>query len=262
MPAIQQQNSVFGNMADFENAQRMCMALAKSNIIPKNYQGVENVANIMVALEMANRMGASPIMIMQNLHIIQGRPSFGSAFLISTVNSCGRFSPINYKIKSLGPKKIKVSVWVGESPNKRKEERVVDIQDMECIAVATELRTGETLEGPRVTIEMAVLEGWYTKNDSKWITMPDLMIRYRAAAFFVRTFAPELSMGMKTAEEIQDVDYLDITPTVTKQAAAQKLNKKTPPPDFEPETIIPENDNMPDGSDSDQDNNANEDDLI
>jgi hypothetical protein len=58
-------------------------------------------------------------------------------------------------------------------------------------------------------MEMAVNEGWYGKNGSKWVTMPDLMLRYRSAAFFGRIYAPELLMGLPSAEETHDI--IDVT---------------------------------------------------
>lgn len=257
--------SIYGDMAAFENAQRVGMMLAKSDLVPQTYRG--NVSNCLVALEMANRIGASPLMVMQNLNIIQGRPSFGSAFLVATVNTCGRFTPIQYTVKPLGKKKVKYDVWVGEKPNRRKETREIEIQDFSFVASAKDIRSGETLTGPTVTVEMAVREGWYTKNDSKWPTMTELMGRYRAAAFFVRTFAPELSMGMKTTEEWQDADVVEISSTPARTspaAAAERLNpdeKERPivritpnaetaePVDAdtaEPEEIIPEFDGQTD----------------
>ena len=45
------------------------------------------------------------------------------------------------------------------------------------------------------SIAMAKAEGWYAKNGSKWKTMEDLMLRYRSAAFFARTVAPEVALG-------------------------------------------------------------------
>jgi hypothetical protein len=67
-----------------------------------------------------------------------------------------------------------------------------------------ELATNTRLESTKVTMEMAVNEGWYGKNGSKWQSMPDLMLRYRSAAFFGRIYAPELLMGLTTAEEVRD----------------------------------------------------------
>ena len=162
--------------AQFEHAQRIAKVLSSSDLVPTTYKN--NVANTLVALEMANRMSASPLMVMQNLHIIHGRPSWGSSFIIASLNSCGRFSTLRF---------------VGDS-NK-------------CKAVATDKATGEVLEGPTVSLEMAKAEGWLTKTGSKWVTMPELMLKYRAAAFFGRLFAPEVLMGMQTSEEV-----IDITP--------------------------------------------------
>ena len=69
---------------------------------------------------------------------------------------------------------------------------------------------------------MAKAEGWYTKNGSKWKTMPEQMLQYRAAAFWTRAYAPEIALGMHTAEEIHDTPeanqvvkpvVMDVTPT-------------------------------------------------
>lgn len=158
----------------FDHAQRVAKALSSSTMIPKDYQN--NIPNTLVALEMAHRIGASPLMVMQNLHIIHGRPSWSSAFIIATLNSSGRFTALKFKATA-------------ES----------------CQAYATEKATGEILEGPTVTMAMANAEGWVNKTGSKWKSMPELMLRYRAAAFFGRLYAPEIMMGMHAVEEITDV---------------------------------------------------------
>ena len=67
-----------------------------------------------------------------------------------------------------------------------------------------ERATNERLVGSRVTLAMAKDEGWSTKSGSKWKTMPEQMMMYRAAAFFVRAYAPEISMGLQTADELAD----------------------------------------------------------
>lgn len=158
----------------FDHAQRVAKALSSSTMIPKDYQN--NIPNTLVALEMAHRIGASPLMVMQNLHIIHGRPSWSSAFIIAALNSSGRFTALKFKATAT-----------------------------ECQAYATEKATGEILEGPVVSMKMAESEGWISKTGSKWKTMPELMLRYRAAAFFGRLYAPEIMMGMHAVEEVQDV---------------------------------------------------------
>jgi hypothetical protein len=51
---------------------------------------------------------------------------------------------------------------------------------------------------------MAKAEGWLTRAGSKWQSMPELMIRYRAASFFGRLYCPDILNGMYTADEVAD----------------------------------------------------------
>ena len=53
--------------------------------------------------------------------------------------------------------------------------------------------------------------------------MPELMLQYRAAAFLVRTYAPEISMGMQTEEELHDIIDVPFN-EVTEHKVAQKSN--------------------------------------
>ena len=171
--------TAFSNAASFESAQRMALALVSSNIVPEQYRGKDNIGNAIVALEMAQRIGASPLAVMQNLNIIHGRPSWSSTFIIAALNSCGRFAPVRFEVTGDG-------------------------DDRSCIAWTTD-KTGERLEGPPASIAMAKAEGWYAKNGSKWKTMPELMLRYRAAAFFGRLYAPDVLNGMHATEEVEDI---------------------------------------------------------
>ncbi|MCB5201678.1 recombinase RecT [Neorhizobium sp. T786] len=213
--------SVFSDMASFADAQRMAKALIHSDLVPVAYRGEDKMGNALIAMDTANRVGVSAIVVMQNLHIIEGRPSWSSSFIISALNSCGLFSPIRFKLEKLGEREVSYDAWEGAKGERRKVTRKMRVKDMTCMAYAVEKDTGEVLEGPEVSIAMAVAEGWYTKPGSKWVTMPDLMIRYRAAAFFGRLYAPHVMNGMQTADEISDaVEIKDITPDAAQQAAA------------------------------------------
>jgi hypothetical protein len=180
----------------FEHAQRVAKMFSSSSLIPKEYQG--NIQNTMIAMEMANRIGASPLMVMQNLYIVHGKPGWSSTFIISAINSCGKFSPLRFEVSGEG-------------------------ETLSCYAWAYELDTKEKLQGPAVTMKMAKAEGWLTKNGSKWQTMPELMIRYRAAAFFGRLYAPEILMGMQTMEEVIDVTHEEQPAKIDKQFERLKL---------------------------------------
>lgn len=228
--ATQEQNQAvtmgFGNLQSFEFMQRTAKMFTHSSMVPTAYRQsnekkeygkptvmVENpsaLPNCIIALNMSQRMSADPLMIMQNLHVIEGRPSWSSQFIIAAINSCGRYSPLRFDIKQ-GPE-IDATCTTFEWENNKKKAIVTKtrVKNTSCIAWAIELATQTRLESPAVTMEMAVNEGWYGKNGSKWQSMPDLMLRYRSAAFFGRIYAPELLMGLPSAEETRDV--LDVTP--------------------------------------------------
>jgi hypothetical protein len=182
MPKAPQQELVSARESDFNLAQRTAKAMASSTLVPDTYRG--NVANVLIAMEVANRIGASPFLVMQNLYIVHGRPSWSSQFLIATVNACKRFSPIRFETEG------------GDDANAK---------SFKCRAVAKDLQTGQPCVGPWITWKMVEAEGWSKKSGSKWQSIPDLMFRYRAAGFWTRLFAPELSMGILTREEVEDV---------------------------------------------------------
>ena len=220
------------NLEAFELSQRIAKMLSQSTLVPEQYRatvkikdGKDNygnwlyrdepnpngLSNCIIALNMANRMGADPLMIMQNLYLIEGRPSWSSQFVMAAINSCGRFSALRFEIEDLGEKEVEYTETVWQNRQKQTVHKKITIQNMSCVAFAIERETGERIESSKITMEMAVKEGWYQKNGSKWQTMPEQMLRYRAASFFGRVYAPELLMGLRTQEEELDA-IIDITP--------------------------------------------------
>jgi len=181
-PQIVDVQMSFNTRDGFALMQRAANLLAASALVPEIFRG--NIANTTIALEMAHRIGASPLAVMQNLYIVHGKPGWSAQFIIAAINSTGKFSPLRFAVTGEG-------------------------DDKGCIAWATENATKERLESPRVTIDMARKEGWLDKAGSKWKTMPELMLRYRAATFFGRLYAPEVLMGMKTVEEIVDITPME-----------------------------------------------------
>lgn len=208
---------IFGDLTKFQEMTQIAGFLSESDLVPESFQ--RKPANTMIALNIAQRLGADPFMIMQSLHVIHGRPSFSSQFLIAMVNSSGRFSAINYE-KQEGPDvQAKYVYFSGQGPSKQRLEKTFNVQNNRCRAYATELSTGDVVHGPWVSMEMAVNEGWYSKNGSKWQTMPELMLEYRAAAFFVRTRCPDMALGMYTAEEAKDMGQAEIVNDGTSKAS-------------------------------------------
>lgn len=186
--------SVFSGETNFAQAMMMAETLSKSDIIPANYKNKPE--NCLIAIELSNRLRVSPFLVMQNVHIIQGRPSWSSTFIISCINTCGKFE---------GGLRFEM-----------------DEKFTKCRAYAIEKATGKKCVGTTITMEMARAEGWLTKNASKWQTMPEQMLRYRAASFFGRVYCPELLNGMLSEEEAQEIpsteipkeDIIDVLPEV------------------------------------------------
>lgn len=172
---------IFGTSDNFIMAMQMAKALASSTIVPQTFQ--KNDANCLIAIEQAQRLRVSPMMVMQNLHVIQGRPSWSSKFLIAAINNSGKFD---------------MELQFEETQDK-------DGKPFSCTAWTT--KNGRKVNGMTVDMDMAKEEGWLNRNGSKWKTMPQLMLRYRAASFFSSLNCPELTMGLYTREEMQDDDF-------------------------------------------------------
>lgn len=172
---------IFGTSDNFIMAMQMAKALSSSTIVPSTFQ--KNDANCLIAIEQAQRLKVSPLMVMQNLYVIQGRPSWSSKFLIAAINNSGKFD---------------MELQFDETKDKNGKP-------FSCTAWT--MKNGRRVEGMEVNMDMAKDEGWLGKNGSKWKTMPQLMLRYRAASFFSSLNCPELTMGLYTREEMQDNDF-------------------------------------------------------
>lgn len=160
---------------------RTARMLSCSALVPDSYK--QSPENCLVAIDIANRMGVSPLMVMQNLYVVKGKPSWSGSFCAAAINGCGRFSPLEY-------------VFTGEQGT----------PSWGCYATAVRLSNGTRCFSDQITMEMAQAEGWLNKPGSKWKTMPRQMMMYRAAAFFARAHCSDILLGIPTKEEVQDVN--------------------------------------------------------
>ena len=161
---------------EFELVQRRAKLYSASNLVPQDFQGQNGMANAIVALEMASRMNMNPLMVMQNMYIVHGKPSWSSQFIIACINTSGRFTPLKFKYSD---------------------------DDTSCVAYATDKESGEVCESIEITLQMATSEGW-TKS-GKWKNIPKLMLQYRAASFFGRAYCPDLLMGLYSEHETKEI---------------------------------------------------------
>ena len=185
-------NSVWENKDQFNQLLRAAQMLSQTSIIPQSYQGKPQ--DCFVAIEMANRMGVSPMVVMQNMYVVKGKPSWAGQACTMLINSCGKFKDVKH-------------IYTGEKgkPNRG------------CYVTATRISDGSQVDGVEVTMQMAQSEGW--TSNSKWRNMPELMLAYRASAFFARVYCPEAMMGVQTAEEVYDADSTPINAAASLTAA-------------------------------------------
>lgn len=165
-------NRAFGN----------AKVIARSDLVPDAYHNKPE--NVLIAIDMASRTGFSLMQIMQNLYIVRGRPSWSGSFCMNAIKACGRYDRVKY-------------VMIGESPADR---------NFGVYVQAVDKSTGETVRGVTVTWDTVKAEGWDSKPGSKWKTMPELMFKYRAAAFFARTECPEVLQGVRDEYEQRDIN--------------------------------------------------------
>lgn len=169
-----------GNFIDsFRESYSVGKAISQTKIIPEAYQN--KPTDCAIAVDMANRMNVSPMMVMQNLYVVRGKPSWSGQACMSLIQGCGKFKSVRHQ-------------YFGE---KGKDTRG-------CRITAVWADTGEPIEGVDVTVQMAKDEGWYAKNP-KWKNMTELMLAYRASAFFARVNCPEILMGVHVEGEAEDI---------------------------------------------------------
>lgn len=163
-----------GFIESFRESYKLASVFAKSSLVPQQYQG--KTEDCAIAVDMAERMGVTPLMVMQNLYVVKGKPSWSG-------QACMSFIKAKYGDA--------MPIYTGERGT-----------DSRGCYVRVRTPEGEIIEGTEVTIGMAKAEGW-TAN-KKWINMPELMLAYRAAAFFARVYCPEILMGVQVEGEVED----------------------------------------------------------
>ena len=171
--------TVWTDKKQFDQLLRAANMLSQTSIIPATYQGKPQ--DCFVALEMATRMGVSPLVVMQNMYVVKGKPAWAGQACTMFINSCGKFAGVKH-------------VYTGEKGTDSRG----------CYVTATRISDGVQVNGVEVTIAMAKAEGW--TSNTKWRNMPELMLAYRASAFFARVHCPEALMGVLLVDEIYDTE--------------------------------------------------------
>lgn len=186
------------NVQTMREIYQIATIFSMSNLVPESYRGRKDSvghANCFVALSMGFELGIPPMMALQKIYVINGKPGIEAQLAIAMAN---QRAPI------VGP--------IGYDEGGKGDEQF-------CVAYAIDKRTRERVEY-RMTIQDAKDAGWYNKSQSKWQTIPKLMLRYRSAAYLIRTNYPDAIMGLQTREELEDLD----TEESSVESVAQRLS--------------------------------------
>jgi len=150
-----------------------CETLATSTMVPKHFQN--RPGDLFLVAEYAHTQGEPILAMLRSTYVVHGSLGFTAAYMIAKANTSGIFrGPLRYE---------EGDGWC------------------QCWAILEV--DGERVEGPKVTMEMAKAEGW--TSNKKYQTMQPLMLRYRAATFFVRLVSPEAMLGFQTVDELEDL---------------------------------------------------------
>ncbi len=151
--------------------------LASSTIVPQAYQ--KQPGNVLIALNTAQRLQVDPLMVMQNLYVVYGNPSWSGQFALALLRNSSRYSKLEYV-------NLNGTDWRGG------------------LKMRGYRWDGSVEEGPEITPELVSKAGWDKKNGNKWTEMPEQMFRYRAASWFAKSCCPEVLLGLPTVDEVRD----------------------------------------------------------
>lgn len=198
----------FLNPQRFDQLWRVARAFAATDLVPAHFKKPENA---FVALQMAFRSGIDPMVALQNLYIVQGRPGMSAALSIALANSSGKLKgPIRYQETGSGPQYVVTAKAI-------------------------------THDGHEITAQasmaMAEAEGW-TRNN-KYKTMPQVMLRYRAATLLIRQHMPEVLLGLHTAEELEDVAASKSAPRIQEKPVVVDEIPFAPPAETRVDAALP-----------------------
>lgn len=155
----------------FEQALQFSEYFADSDLVPKDFKG--RPGNCLIAIQWGAELGLKPLQAMQNLAVINGRPSLWGDAVIALV----RASPLcEYVIETEGPNS----------------------------STCTVKRRGEPEQSRTFTDDDAKAAGLLGKA-GPWTQYKRRMRQMRARAFALRDVFPDVLRGLPVAEEVMDL---------------------------------------------------------
>ena len=170
--------------ATFSEARQFSEELATSSLVPKAYQN--KPLDILVAMQWGQELGLAPMQALQNIAVINGKPSVYGDAMMALVQASPVCEGIDEHIENEG------------TPNP--------------VAVCVAKRKGRNPVIARFSVEDAVRAGLW-KKAGPWTQYPKRMLQMRARGFALRDAFPDVLKGLITAEEAEDYpEEKDISP--------------------------------------------------
>jgi hypothetical protein len=201
--AVVDGSNMMTSTARFEHAQRVANVFANSQLVPVHLRG--KVADCVIAMNIADRLGEDPLTVMQSIYIVGGKAGWSSSYMIARINKSGLIKGrITWDSKGRG-------------------------KDLEVTAKATLADTADVVTAT-ASMQMAIAEDWI--KNKKYQSMPEQMLRFRAAAMLQRLYFPEVMLGYRTVEEIEtevaQAAPIDVTPAKTTASALDAFASEVP----------------------------------
>lgn len=177
-------------LPDIAALQKVAKVYAASSFLPSAWRKLpesERLANLIIIINRAAALKCDPLLLLQNLNIIAGQMCWKSTFLLQLLMANG---------------------WAGAKYDFAGDPTSPDFWGNDahgCTFSAINPATGERETGTKITVAMISGEGWLSREGSKWRTMPEQMLKYRAVAFFARSNAPAVMGGFMAQDEIEDI---------------------------------------------------------
>jgi hypothetical protein len=200
--------------AAFAQGWRIAKMFAASALVPKTFQGKPE--DCMIGILLARRLGEEPLTVLQSLSVIGGRPFWASKYMLARANRSGAFrGPITWTVAKR-PEVLKFEREAWGDKRGEKVKTAATMPDLTVTARAT-LLGGEVVEYS-VDSSMAIADGW--ANNPKYTSIPELMLRYRSASGLINLYAPEVMLGLSSADEADEIEATVVVPR--KRATAER----------------------------------------
>ena len=222
-PTVGGSPSVFDNYATFQQVFEMSRALSKSCFVPAAFRG--SPESCVIAIDLARRLGVSPLTLFPHLYVVDSKPAFSTQFLITLVNRSGLFNRLEWESGTDGEATVQVFLRWNEK-TKETETTTEKVPNVWAVAKLVERRTNKEYKSPRVDMNFANANGWFAKRGSKWRTMPEIMAAYRAASILIKRVCPELTLGLEFAEDV--ADSVNDVPDLTRDVYLEPRNDSVP----------------------------------